>query len=40
MTEQLGGAAFGSQYSADVDLDQGAPGYDYADWCFYLSSEP
>ena len=27
-------------YSADVDLDVGGPGDNYADWCLYLSSEP
>jgi hypothetical protein len=27
-------------YSADVDLDEGAPGYNYKSWCFYLSSQP
>jgi hypothetical protein len=27
-------------YSADVDLDQAAPGYTYKNYCFYLSSKP
>jgi hypothetical protein len=27
-------------YSADVDLDAGAPGFNYANYCFYLSSKP
>jgi hypothetical protein len=27
-------------YSADVDLDLGAPGYNYANYCLYLTAKP
>jgi hypothetical protein len=35
---------FGEQgvcgYSANVDLDEGAPGFNTASYCYYLSSRP